>query len=392
MAKDRTKKTTFEKTLSVFAWFFFSIAIITALLSVFSSLSSEKNGKEIFGYKMLIVASDSMSKSALSQNESVHFDAGDLIIAKTTKDNTKFKVGDVITFVSYNPDSYGKTLTHKIREVNYTAAGKLIGYTTYGINTGVSDKALVSPDSIIGEYSGKIPKLGHVFAYLKTPAGYYLSILIPTILLIIFFSINVGKYFGIKEGLKENQYVKEYEGLLERVVVLEALIKGKTNNEVELTETPSKIVLTSEETTKLNIKGNNISFAERLLGLDQSVQDYFNTIHNQLISYKKVNDRVSFKCVSYRHGRKLLAKMTVRGKTLKLHLALDVDKFNKNVFFQKNMSNVKAYEEVPFTVKVKSSRAEKNAVKLVEALMEENAVMKKQNYADINQLETLKKK
>ena len=49
-------------------------------------------------------------------------------------------------------------------------------------------------------------------------------------------------------------------------------------------------------------------------------------------------------------GRKLLAKITVRGKTLKLHLALDVAKFNKNVFFQKDMSSVKAYAEVPFTV------------------------------------------
>ena len=367
MAKDRIKKTTFEKTLSVFAWFFFSIAIITALLSVFSSLSSEKNGKEIFGYKMLIVASDSMSKSALSQNESVHFDAGDLIIVKTTKDNTKFKVGDVITFVSYNPDSYGKTLTHKIREVNYTAAGKLIGYTTYGINTGVSDKALVSPDSIIGEYSGKIPKLGNVFAYLKTPAGYYLSILTPAILLIIFFSINVGKYFGIKEGLKENQYVKEYEGL-------------------------SEIVLTSEEPTKLNIKGNKISFAERLLGLDQSVQDYFNTIHNQLISYKKVNDRVSFKCVSYRHGRKLLAKMTVRGKTLKLHLALDVDKFNKNVFFQKDMSSVKAYEEVPFAVKIRSDRACNNATKLVDSLAEKFELVKNPKFEPVDPIKEIKEK
>ena len=173
MTKKSLNKNVFEKALTIFAWISFLFATIIAVFSIFASISSEKNGKEIFGYKMLIVASDSMSKSPLSENEKVFFDAGDLIIVKTTKDNTKFKVGDVITFVSYNPDSYGKTLTHKIREVNYTGAGKLIGYTTYGINTGVSDKALVSPDSIIGEYSGKIPNLGNVFAYLKTPNGCY---------------------------------------------------------------------------------------------------------------------------------------------------------------------------------------------------------------------------
>ena len=177
MGKEKVKKTIFEKILSIFAWCVFVIAILTALLAVWASFSSDKNGKEIFGVKFLIVASDSMSKSPISENEEIFFDAGDVVIIKTTKDNTSFKVGDVITFISYNPDSYGKTLTHKIREINYSKSGKLIGYTTYGINTGESDRVLVSPDTIIGQYSGKIPKLGTMFSYLKTPAGYYLSIL-----------------------------------------------------------------------------------------------------------------------------------------------------------------------------------------------------------------------
>lgn len=388
MAKNNLNKSIFEKFLSTFSWLTFSLAVIIAIFSIFASMSSEKNGKEIFGYKMLIVASDSMSKSALSQNESVYFDAGDLIFVKTTKDNTKFKVGDVITFVSYNPDSYGKTLTHKIREVNYTGAGKLIGYTTYGINTGVSDKALVSPDSIIGEYSGKIPKLGHVFSYLKTSAGYYLSILTPSVLLIIFFSINVGKYFGRKEGLLENLNAQEFNNLQERVRLLEEKYGNTCENKPVQTETnePQEVVATAVDDKR------RISFVEKLLRLDQRTQEYFNKIHNELVSYKKINSRLSFKCMSYRMGRKLIAKMTVRGKTLKLHLALNLQAFNKNVFFQKDMSNVKAYEQVPFTVKVKSDRAEKNSIKLVEALMNENGAIKNPKHNQINQLEILKNK
>jgi hypothetical protein len=64
--------------------------------------------------------------------------------------------------------------------------------------------------------------------------------------------------------------------------------------------------------------------------------------------------------------------MTVRGKTLKLHLALDVNAFDKKVFSQKDMASVKAYTDVPFTVKVKSNRGKNNALKLVDALMVEN--------------------
>ncbi len=202
MEGKKTKRV-LDITLSVFAWLVFFIAVIIATLTIFSSFSSEKNGKQIFGVKMLIVASDSMSKSEISKNESVFFDAGDLIIIKADNQGVVYKEGDVISFISLSPESYGQTLTHKIKKVNYSKSGNLLGYTTYGINTGKSDSAVVSPDMIIGSYKGKIPKLGKLFAYLKTPAGYYLSIITPSVLLIIYFSINVGRYIGRKEPLKE---------------------------------------------------------------------------------------------------------------------------------------------------------------------------------------------
>lgn len=380
MRTENIKKSILERILSVFAWLVFVVSLLTAVLSIFSSCSGEKNGKEIFGIKMLIVASNSMSKPTLGEDEPIFFDAGDLIIIRTVNDNTNFKEGDVITFISYNPDSYGKTLTHKIRQVNYTPSGKLIGYTTYGVNTGVNDKAIVAPESIIGVYENKIPKLGFLFSYLQTPAGYYLSILTPSILLIIFFSINVGKYFGRKEALAEYSLTDEYKSLKDRVQSLEEQLSSLMGTEVSATqeEQPGEelaLIQTEEQTeesNKLEIKGNKVSFAEKLLSLDQSVQEYFNKIHNELVSYKKVNGRLSFKCISYRKGRKLLAKITVRGKTLKLHLALDVNAFDKKVFFQKDMASVKAYKDVPFTVKVKSNRGQKNALKLVDALMVEN--------------------
>ncbi len=410
MVKSNVNKSVFEKVLAIFAWLFFVIAIITALLSVFSSLSSEKNGKEIFGVKFLIVASDSMSKSAISnanKDESVFFDAGDIVIIKTAKDGTEYKVGDVISFVSRNPDSYGKTLTHKIRTVNYAPNGNVISYTTYGINTGVNDRAVVSPDTIIGSYSGKIPKVGNILSYLKTPAGYYLSILTPSVLLIIFFSINVGKYFGRKEAIREqmsSQTVayssQEFSDLLERVEVLENKLQA-SGVPIEITEEMNPNVIEEVVATEgkesqddqdgLVINGKKVSFTQKLLGLENQVQDYFNNIHNEIISHKKVKERVSFKQVSYRKGRTLLAKMTIRGKTLKLHLALDTEAFNKNVFFQKDMSSVKAYSEVPFTVKVKSTRGEKNAVKLVDALMEQNGLIKKDGYIKVDAISLLKK-
>ena len=88
-------------------------------------------------------------------------------------------------------------------------------------------------------------------------------------------------------------------------------------------------------------------------------------------------------------GRKLLAKITVRGKTLKLHLSLSVDEFNNNVYFQKDLSSVKTYEDVPFTVKVKSNRGVNNAIRLINALMDKEGVQLKRNFEYVNAIKQL---
>lgn len=133
-----------------------------------------------------------------------------------------------------------------------------------------------------------------------------------------------------------------------------------------------------------------IPFSHKMLFIDKKTQSYYDVLNNKFRSLRKINPRVSSKGVSYRLGRELVAKITVRGKTMKLHLALDVNKFDEKIYFQKNLSDVKSYAEVPFTVKVKSDRGLKNALKLVDALVEEKAIEKKTRYTEIDSIEALK--
>ncbi|MBE7087315.1 MAG: hypothetical protein E7369_03345 [Clostridiales bacterium] len=135
-----------------------------------------------------------------------------------------------------------------------------------------------------------------------------------------------------------------------------------------------------------------IPFKDKILGSAENVQGYYNAIENAFNSYRKINSRVSIKGVSYRLGRQLVAKLTIRGKTLKFHLALDVNKFDQKVFFQKDMSDVKEYVEVPFTVKVRSDRALKNALKLVESLAEAHGIEKKTRFTEVDAIAELKAK
>ena len=212
MNNGKKNKKIFDIVLDVFAWLSFLLAVIMAVATIFAALS-DQNVKEVFGARLLIVKTDSMSKPPLVE-EQIYFNSGDLILIKQVKDASALKEGDVIAFISYNPDSYGQVVTHKIREVKYSAAGRLVGYVTYGIRTGENDQTVVQPESVIGVFSGKIAYLGNVFAFLKTPRGFYLSIMVPAVLLIIFFSIKVGRIIGRKEAI--SNYKKEAISLKEK--------------------------------------------------------------------------------------------------------------------------------------------------------------------------------
>ena len=133
-----------------------------------------------------------------------------------------------------------------------------------------------------------------------------------------------------------------------------------------------------------------IPFSEKMLAFDRKTQEYYDVLHNEFKSYRKINPRISAKGVSYRLGRELVAKITLRGKTMKLHLALDFNDFEQNIYFQKDLSDVKTYVEVPFTVKVKSDRGLKNALKLIDALAEKKEIVKKTRYEKIDALQQLK--
>lgn len=134
------------------------------------------------------------------------------------------------------------------------------------------------------------------------------------------------------------------------------------------------------------------SFAEKMVALPKGTKDYYTIIDNELRSYKKVSARVSSLCESFRVGRKLIAKIVVRGRTLTFYLALDVNAFKNTVYYQKDSSAVKAYAEVPFTVKVKSTRGLTNALKLVTALAEKEGLVKNPRYQKVNSVKLLKEK
>ncbi len=119
--------------------------------------------------------------------------------------------------------------------------------------------------------------------------------------------------------------------------------------------------------------------------LDDEKKQRYNTIRNALQSYKKVSERLSSKGDSYRFHRDLIAKMTISGKTLRLHLALNPEDFEGSKYSYQDLSAKQRYMYIPMTIKLRSNRSVKQALELIEMLaqtfgLEKNSRYKEKDY------------
>ncbi|MBR5499909.1 MAG: signal peptidase I [Clostridia bacterium] len=215
----------------ILVWFVVAVAILMMIFTIISVRTFNRNDRNLFGYRIYIVNTDSMSAT--------DFDAGDLIFVKET-DPSKLKEGDIISFVSQNTESFGETITHKIRKKTTDAEGHK-GFVTYGTTTNTDDTTIVTYPYVLGKYQARIPALGHFFNFLKTTPGYFTCIFLPFMLIIIYEAI---RFFTLFRRYKAEQLAAvqaereqieaeraENARMLEELKALKAQMEGTRNNE-----------------------------------------------------------------------------------------------------------------------------------------------------------------
>lgn len=178
-------KKVFNIIKTTIVWLIVALAVFMMLFTIISVTTFNRNDRDLFGYRVYIVNSDSMSKT--------DFNAGDLIFTKWVDPST-LKEGDIITYISQNSESFGETVTHKIRTSTVDAEGNP-GFITYGTTTNTDDATVVTYPYILGKYQSHIVGLGTFFNFLKTPQGYIVCIFVPFMLLIIYQGINCIRLF-----------------------------------------------------------------------------------------------------------------------------------------------------------------------------------------------------
>lgn len=180
---------------NVLLWAVVAFAAVIMVFTLISVSTVGKNDRNIFGYRLYIVLSDSMKET--------DFDAGDMIIVGPV-DPATLKEGDIVSYISQNASNFGEVVTHKIRKLT-TAPNGEPGFVTYGTTTNTDDETVVTYPYVLGQYKFRLPKLGAFFQFLKTVPGYLIFILTPFMVIILYLGIRSIRLFKAykKEQLEE---------------------------------------------------------------------------------------------------------------------------------------------------------------------------------------------
>ena len=131
-----------------------------------------------------------------------------------------------------------------------------------------------------------------------------------------------------------------------------------------------------------------IPFTERMLSADKEMQNNYNELKNEILSYG-VNYRVSNSGDTFRLHRKTYVKITIAGLSLKLYFALNPDDYKDSTLPVQNAGHKGIYQEIPLVFKVKSGLSMRRCKQLIQDVFEKNG-FEQGPVGNINWVEDLK--
>ncbi|CAG9614924.1 Signal peptidase I W [Bacillus rhizoplanae] len=159
---------------NIISFVLFTVMVCLAFV-VISSKASD-SAPTVMGYQFKTVLSGSMEPTFLT---------GSIIAIEPTKDGSKYKKGDVITFKEDN-----KLITHRIIDVQ-NIDGKVF-YETKGDNNNGPDLQPVPAENVVGKYADiTVPYVGYLLSYANSKAGAALLLIIPGVLLLGYSAVSI---------------------------------------------------------------------------------------------------------------------------------------------------------------------------------------------------------
>lgn len=133
----------------------------------------------------------------------------------------------------------------------------------------------------------------------------------------------------------------------------------------------------SEEAGEEEIRGGKRyrkTFPANLILSDEQTKENFAAIANAFLKYDRVKMRIGkYNCV-FSRGRERLARVEVRGKTVKLYLALNAGE-EEEKYRLRDVSGIKKNEKTPALLRVRSSRSVKYAEILADKIAGKRGIL-----------------
>ncbi len=224
--------------------------------------------------------------------------------------------------------------------------------------------------------------------------------LVAMVAALVLFTLRVMKHqFAMVEELpavEENEEVEETEEPLaeeileetdeevddsEHVETVDEAEEEADDEELPVEEENNNEEIIDVPTDKLVIR--RTKFINKMKFTSDKTKEYYSQIKNLLLSYGTKN-KVARRNEAFRKSG-LVAKVSISGKSLRLHLPLDPndeERFPTSKYHQFSLADKKQYSEVPFTLKIKSDRALKRALELIELVCLEKPLKKKRKYEE----------
>lgn len=112
------------------------------------------------------------------------------------------------------------------------------------------------------------------------------------------------------------------------------------------------------------------SFTARYIQSSDEIKIWYTTLKNELLSYKKVKARMSWKRETFFFGREIVARLGYRGNTLCIYLPLNPADYAESKYKVEDVSEYSSYGDTPCMYRLKNEKRVRLAIELFATIME----------------------
>lgn len=159
-------------------------------------------------------------------------------------------------------------------------------------------------------------------------------------------------------------------------VVVEPVIEP-----IVVVEPEPQPIIIAEESADNRLRYDK-SFTARLIQSDDEVKHWYTELKNELLSYKKIKARMSWKRETFKIGKEVVAKISFRGKTMCLYLPLNAADFAESKYHVEDVSDTPSNVDTPVMYRMKNSRRVKYAADLIAMVMDNFGLVRVERIAE----------